>query len=90
MQRRLIRTRIFDLSQDNPVGDTMISAKFIVICGMLMATIAMFISSYLVVGALSISAYNAVSKPSNSTYIVSVSMLLLIAARAAWIMQSSY
>jgi hypothetical protein len=87
MHKRLISDRFLDLSQDKFDGDTMISAKFLCICGILMATIAAFSSVYLVVGSLAISAYNAIGKPSNATYIASVSLLLIIAARAAWIMQ---
>lgn len=89
MHRRLISNRIFDLSQNKFDGDTMISAKFLIVCGLLLATIAFFMSAYLAVGSLVISLYNAVGRPSNSAYVASVCMLLIIAARAAWLMQGS-
>lgn len=88
MHKRLISTRNFDLSQKSYDGDTMISAKFLIVCGLLMATIAAFASAYLVVGSLAISLYNAIGRPSNAAYIASVSLLIVIAARAAWLMQT--
>lgn len=87
MQRQLTKGRHIDLSKDESEGCKMISAKFIVICGLLMGLISMYISIPLMVGSVSVSAFNLTGRANNKTYIISVILLLTIAMRAAWILQ---
>ncbi|AUR95296.1 hypothetical protein VPHD85_0023 [Vibrio phage D85] len=89
MQRQVAKSRQIDLSKSDSTGIDMISAKFIIICGLLMAIISLYITIPLAIGSAAVSAYNLAAKPTSKTYIVSVTLLLIIAMRAAWIMQGA-
>lgn len=87
MQDKLTSNRNLDLSKELESGDQMISAKFLAVCGILLAVVVAFISVPLVVGAIVVSAYNVAARPSDKTYTASVFLLMCIVMRAAWLMQ---
>lgn len=87
MQRQLTKARRIDLSKNDTASVNMISAKFIVVCGLLMAVLSMYIYIPLAIGSAAVSVYNLSTKPTNKTYLISISLLLIIAMRAAWLMQ---
>lgn len=89
MQRHLTKDRQIDLSKSNTPSTSMISTKFIIICGLLLAIIGLYANVLLAVGAVAVSILNLSAKPTNKTYVVSISLLFIIAMRAAWIMQGA-
>lgn len=68
-------------------GNDMVSAKFVAICGALMALITLSVGPALAAASMMISAYNMRFRSNDLTYIVSMGLLLLIAIRAAWLIQ---